>query len=80
MRNLAAGADGTLEDRSGTSSRTSTAAHSSSPSQDPELAGVIDAYLTICQPPWRWASTGTGMGSPTAVRPTTPPWERPAHL
>ena len=42
MRNLAAGADVTLEDRSATSSRTSTAAHSSSPSQDPELAGVID--------------------------------------
>ena len=36
MRNLAAGADVTLEDRSGTSSRTSTGAHSSSPSQDPE--------------------------------------------
>jgi hypothetical protein len=42
VRNLAAGADGTLEDRSGTSSRTSTAAHSFSPSQDPEWAGVID--------------------------------------
>jgi hypothetical protein len=42
VRNLAADADVTLEDRSGTSSRTSTAAHSFSPSQDPELAGVID--------------------------------------
>jgi hypothetical protein len=42
VRNLAAGADVTLEDRSGTSSRISTAAHSSSPSQDPEQAGVID--------------------------------------
>jgi hypothetical protein len=42
VQNLAAGADGTLEDRSGTSSRTSTAAHSSSPSQGPKLAGVID--------------------------------------
>jgi hypothetical protein len=36
VRNLAADADATLEDRSGTSSRTSTGAHSSSPSQDPE--------------------------------------------
>jgi hypothetical protein len=42
VRNLAADADVTLEDRSGTPSRTSTAAHSFSPSQDPELAGVID--------------------------------------
>jgi hypothetical protein len=45
VRNLAADADLTLEDRSGTSSSTSTAAHSFSPSQDPELAGVIDGYL-----------------------------------
>ena len=42
MQNLAAGADVTLEDRSATSSRTSTAAHSFSPPQDPERAGVID--------------------------------------
>jgi hypothetical protein len=42
VRNLAADADLTLEGRSGTSSRTSTAAHSFWPSQDPELAGVID--------------------------------------
>jgi hypothetical protein len=49
VRNLAADADLTLEDRSGTSSRTSTAAHGFSPSHDPELAGVIDGYLTICR-------------------------------
>jgi hypothetical protein len=42
MRNLAADADVTLEDRSDTSLGTSTAAHSFSPSQDPERAGVID--------------------------------------
>jgi hypothetical protein len=42
VRNLAADADLTLENRSGTSLRTSTAAHSWSPSLDPELAGVID--------------------------------------
>lgn len=51
-----------LQDRAGTSSRTSTAAHSSSPSQDPEQAGVIDAHLTICQPPWRCAGTAKGCG------------------
>jgi hypothetical protein len=42
VRNLAADADVTLEDRSDTSLGTSTAAHSFSPSQDPELAGVIN--------------------------------------
>jgi hypothetical protein len=39
---VAAGADVTCRTGTGTSSRTSTAAHSSSPSQDPEQAGVID--------------------------------------
>jgi hypothetical protein len=42
VRDVTADADVTLEDRAGTPSRTSTAAHSSSRSQDPEQAGVID--------------------------------------
>jgi hypothetical protein len=42
VRNLAAGARRHPGGPVRYSSRTSTAAHSSSPSQDPELAGVID--------------------------------------
>ena len=42
VQNLAADADLTLEDRSGISLKDIDGAHRSSPSQDHELAGVID--------------------------------------
>jgi hypothetical protein len=37
-------------------------------------------YVTICQPPWRYTGTTKGMWSPTAMRPSVPPSERPAAL
>jgi hypothetical protein len=78
--NVAAGADITCRTGTGTSSRTSTAAHSSSPSQDPEQAGVIDGSPDHLPAAVALHRTAKGMWSPTAVRPSTPPWERPADL
>jgi hypothetical protein len=37
-------------------------------------------YVAICQPPWRYTGTTKGMWSPTAMRPSVPPSERPAAL
>src|SRR4029453_15345015 len=37
-------------------------------------------HVTICQPPWRYTGTTKGMWSPTAMRPSVPPSERPAAL
>ena len=37
-------------------------------------------YVTTCQPPLRYTGTTKGMWSPTAMRPSVPPSERPADL
>jgi len=61
VRNVVAGADVTLEDRAGTYSSTSTAAHSSSPSQDLSKLASSMAHLAICQPTCESAGqAGTG--------------------
>jgi hypothetical protein len=60
--NVAAGADITWRTGTGTSSRTSTAAHSSSPSQTLSKLASSMAHLTICQPPWRCTVPRKGCG------------------